>query len=198
MNHARGRSAHPYAGAVPSTLGFALLGLLARRPRTGYELSQAMKEPVGYFWSAGHSQIYPELARLEESGLIRGKAEHGPGPRQNRRYTISAAGRRALAAWAAEAAPPEPARNEELLKLYSLWLVDPSRARETLAGQREQHLSMLAQYESLAQRFDEGEDEDDESSPGRFFDIASVRRGITGERAIVKWFDELLVQLDER
>lgn len=184
-----------YADAMPSTLGFALLGLLARKPRTGYELSRAMKKPVGYFWSAGHSQIYPELARLEDAKLIRGKDEHGPGPRQNRRYTISASGRRALAAWATEPAPPQPARNEELLKLYSLWLVDPDRARETLAGQREQHRHTLAQYEVMEQGFDE---DDGESSPTRFFDRASLRRGMAGERAIIKWFDGLLADLDAR
>ena len=61
-----------------STLGFALLGLLARQPRTGYELSQALRRPIGYFWTAGHSQVYPELARLDAAGYISHTVIDGP------------------------------------------------------------------------------------------------------------------------
>src|SRR6476646_1735266 len=52
------------------TLGYALLGLLARQPRWGYDLARRMQEPIGYFWHANHSQIYPELAALETDGLV--------------------------------------------------------------------------------------------------------------------------------
>jgi DNA-binding PadR family transcriptional regulator len=179
---------------MPSTLGYALLGLLARHPRTGYELSRAMREPVGFFWTARHSQIYPELAKLEESGLIGGKAEHGPGPRENRRYSIRAAGRRALSSWVTSTTSPEPSRSVELLKVYSLWLADPSGAREVLTQQREQHRRTLEQYDALAATFaDEGP-----SEPGsaRFFDEASVQRGRSVERATVEWFDWLLRATD--
>ena len=48
-----------------STLSYALLGLLARQPLSGYDLAQYMKKRVGQMWSALPSQIYPELARLE-------------------------------------------------------------------------------------------------------------------------------------
>ena len=53
-----------------TTLGYALLGLLARRALSGYDLAREMKRPVGYFWQARHSQIYPQLARLEALGLV--------------------------------------------------------------------------------------------------------------------------------
>lgn len=178
---------------MPSTLGYALLGLLARRPRTGYELSRAMREPVGFFWTARHSQIYPELAKLEDAGLIGGKVEHGPGPRENRRYSIRAAGRRALAQWAASSTPPEPSRSVELLKIYSLWLADPAGARDILREQREQHRATLERYDALAAEFaDAGPLE-----PGSadFLDAASVQRGRSVERAVVDWFDWLLGEL---
>lgn len=40
-------------------LGYALLGLLAREPQSGYELTSQIKERVGPFWSTSHSQVYP-------------------------------------------------------------------------------------------------------------------------------------------
>ena len=53
-----------------TTLGYAILGLLSREELSGYDLTGRMKGRVGYFWSARHSQIYPELARLEEGGYV--------------------------------------------------------------------------------------------------------------------------------
>ena len=41
------------------TLDFAVLGLVAREPSTGYQLAARMKWPVAYYWAEGHSGIYP-------------------------------------------------------------------------------------------------------------------------------------------
>ena len=64
-----------------STLGYAILGLLAAQPRTGYDLAKLMRAPIGYMWTAHHSQIYPELARLEAEGMVSAAVIDGPGPR---------------------------------------------------------------------------------------------------------------------
>ena len=82
-----------------SDLGHALLGLLARREATGYDLSARLAAPLGYFWTARHSQVYPELARLEAAGLVSYEEIPGRGPRPTKRYAVTAAGRSALAAW---------------------------------------------------------------------------------------------------
>ena|SRR5438067_527027 len=76
-----------------TTIGYALLGLLAREPRSGYELAKELKVPVSFFWYAPHSQIYPELARLEAAGLV----THEKVEQQNRPskkvYSLTEAGR---------------------------------------------------------------------------------------------------------
>ena len=72
-----------------STLGYAILGLLAAQPRTGYDLARLMRTPIGYKWTAHHSQIYPELARLEGEGLVAATVINGPGPRDTKRYEIT-------------------------------------------------------------------------------------------------------------
>ena len=79
-----------------STLGFALLSLLTRGPATGYELSQRMKAPIGHFWTANHSQIYPELARLSQLGYVTSTEGTGPGPRAKKTYSLTEKGREAL------------------------------------------------------------------------------------------------------
>ena len=47
---------------------WALLGLLYQRPRSGYDLKQAVDRSIRHFWAASYGQIYPELARLEAAG----------------------------------------------------------------------------------------------------------------------------------
>lgn len=172
-----------------ATLGYALLGLLARKPRTGYELTLALRTPIGYFWTASHSQVYPELARLEADGLVRYQIINGPGPRDTKRYTITGAGLHALAAWAVTAAPPERSRNEFLLKVYSLWLADPAAARALVAGERQEHRAMLARYEQLATEIEHG---DLDPADPLFCDRATLRRGLSFERHVTAWCDWLI------
>ena len=80
-------------------LAYAILGLLAAEPLTGYQLAQRMRAPIGYMWTAAHSQIYPELAKLLADGQVRAAVIPGRGPRDTKRYTITTAGRRALRDW---------------------------------------------------------------------------------------------------
>ncbi len=181
---------------MPSTLGYALLGLLARKPRTGYELTQALREPIGYFWTASHSQVYPELARLESQGHVRYEIIDGPGPRDTKRYAVTAAGRRALATWAVTPARPERSRNELLLKVYSMWLADPAAARALIAAERDQHSAMLSRYEKLAAEI-ERTDLADLAAP-LFFDYATLRRGLSFERHVIGWCDWVAAVLDRR
>ena len=53
-----------------NTLQYVLLGLLAKQDLTGYDIRKIFAQEVGDFWSARHSQVYPELRKLEESGQI--------------------------------------------------------------------------------------------------------------------------------
>ena len=53
-----------------TTLGYALLALLAQQASSGYDLARRLKRPIGFFWSAHQSHIYSELTRLEDQGLI--------------------------------------------------------------------------------------------------------------------------------
>jgi DNA-binding PadR family transcriptional regulator len=184
---------------VPSTLGYALLGLLARQPRTGYELTQLLQAPIGYFWTASHSQVYPELAQLEAEKLISHRVIDGPGPRDTKRYRITAAGRRALAEWTAS--PPDSAlnRDELMLKVYSLWTADPIRAREMVVAQREADAATLLHYEQMehSMRRDHGRSLADPTTP-EFSSYATLRRGLSFETHAIAWCDWLLDALTSK
>ena len=83
-----------------SSLGYALLSLLARRDRSGYELSRSTSAPRdSLLWSAGHSQIYPELGKLANAGYVSFAAVAQARRPDKKVYRLSEAGARALKAW---------------------------------------------------------------------------------------------------
>ena len=101
------------------SLTHVLLGLLHDTPQTGYELERVLRSDLDPIWSAGFSQIYPELSRLRRRGWVLLRVL-GPrrGPRRNL-YRVTAAGRRELARWLSES-PPAPRGNDPLLVRIAL------------------------------------------------------------------------------
>src|SRR5687767_15468317 len=94
-----------------NTLSYALLGLLSREPLSGYDLAARFKTSIAMFWAARHSQIYPELARLETQGLVSHERVVQEGRPNKKVFSITKAGIEALRRWVVE--PPEspPVRN---------------------------------------------------------------------------------------
>ena len=174
-------------GASISTLGYALLGVLARGPRSAPELVAALANPVGFFWNALHTQIYPELVRLERAGLVTHELLAPRGRRSTKRYAATEAGRAALAAWASAPVPMDPDRSRFMLKVYSLWLAEPPAAAHLLREHERLHAERLATYEAIeAEMRRSGAAEEPVTSP-RFAAYATLRRGIGYEREYVAW-----------
>ncbi len=111
------------------SLRYALLGLLADGPSSGYDLTRRFEEGIGTFaWTAGHSQIYPELARLVADGLVEVVAE---GPRGRRDHAITPAGRDALRAWLmGPHQSGRTVRNEFVLRLVLPAALEPDDATQ--------------------------------------------------------------------
>jgi DNA-binding PadR family transcriptional regulator len=114
------------------SLAHVLLGLLQETPRSGYDLSRAIREQIDPVWSAGFSQIYPELARLRRRGWV---LQRTLGPRQGPRrllYRVTASGRRELRRWLQEPAPPPRHNDAGLARLAFLDTLAPTERRRVL------------------------------------------------------------------
>jgi PadR family transcriptional regulator, regulatory protein AphA len=132
----------------PTAVTWALLGLLARRPMSGYELKRAVDRTIRHFWAASYGQIYPELKRLERSGWVSG-ADAANGGRSRRDYAITAVGRQALREWLHGLDTRIELRDESLLRLFFADELPPEEARGLLAARREGYRGMLAYLRSL-------------------------------------------------
>ncbi len=179
------------------TVGYAVLGLLGERPRTGYDVAKVMKVPIGYLWSASHSRIYTELQILQADGLVTHEVVDGPGPRDNRVYTITAAGRRALSNWADSPLAPQPAKSELMLRVRTLWTVSPQRARRFLAEVRLDCEHRLASYRAIDEEFAAEGDGHLAPASSAFWSYATLRAGISYERHMIRWLSSILEQLPD-
>jgi PadR family transcriptional regulator AphA len=128
-----------------------VLGLLALGPRSGYDIKTVVDRSTRFFWAASYGQIYPELRRLEEEGLIDG--EDSPnGGRSRRVYKLTAAGRDALREWLLGTTTTVELRDESLLRLFFADALPREQALQLLEGRKrghEQYLEILRAIEAL-------------------------------------------------
>lgn len=98
---------------------FAILGLLAESPRSGYDIKKEVEGRLSHFWAESYGQIYPMLRRLHTRGLVDKEVREQIGRPDRHVYQITEAGRRQLAAWF-ESPPAESTRtrNELLLRIF--------------------------------------------------------------------------------
>lgn len=138
------------------SLRFALLGLLDRTPSSGYDLTRRFAEGVGsYAWSAKHSQIYPELKKLTDAGLIE---ITDLGPRGKKTYTLTPAGRGELRTWLLSPPPGSGGvRNEFVLRLFLLSSLNREEAGRilhgTLAYAREQGDLLRSEFAGVVEAY---------------------------------------------
>ncbi|MFL6074313.1 MAG: PadR family transcriptional regulator [Mycobacteriales bacterium] len=171
------------------TVAYALLCQLAKEPLTGYELSRRMRGGMSNYWSAPHSQIYPQLGKLVATGWVRYETAAGPGPRDKKIYRITDAGIAALRAWLAEPVDRQPERDELVLKVSASWL-DPGALATTIATTRQEAADKLRGYLEIASRIEAslGDHLTDPTSP-ESANYATLQCGISYERHRVSWLD---------
>jgi len=104
-------------GSGLTSTSYALLGLLAVKPWTTYELAQQMDRTVSRFWPRARSKLYEEPKKLVARGLAR-STDDPVGRRRRTIYTITPKGRRALAAWLAEPGDGPVLEYEQLMKVF--------------------------------------------------------------------------------
>lgn len=99
---------------------YALLGLLALRPHTGYDLTRQVRTSLRLVWPSSEAHLYREQRRLVRLGWAEVQPETA-GRRTRNRYTITGSGRAALADWLASAPAPPSLEIEAFVRI---WLAD--------------------------------------------------------------------------
>jgi PadR family transcriptional regulator AphA len=131
-----------------SPTAYVILGMLRNEPRSGYEIKRVVDNSTRFFWAASYGQIYPELRKLSEAGLIEGRPE-ARGDRKRVEFKLTAAGREALRDWLRRPPRTFEMRDEGLLKLFFSDAVEPDDAAATLRAMREHHRGVVERLREI-------------------------------------------------
>jgi PadR family transcriptional regulator, regulatory protein AphA len=168
------------------SLRHGLIGLLAREgPLTGYELTKAFDRSVNFLWHAVPGQIYPELSRLADAGLIH---QTSTGPRGAKRFEATEQGIAELRRWITDVAPARGIRNETLLRVFFAYLADPADAEALLRRTADEYRRRL----EILERFAAGPSP---TTPSDRASALTVDAGIRVLRASIEWADAAIDQV---
>jgi DNA-binding PadR family transcriptional regulator len=161
----------------------AVLGLLTKGERSGYDLAKKAEGSVGWVWSPARSQIYAVLPRLVSAGLAKSRKVAQSGRPDKQVYRITKRGREAAREWLESS---EDREDTFLLRVFFGDLM----SREALAAliERERDLSRqrLAQFREI------------ERSGPDYHPSLTLRWGFAYRRATIRWADEVLRELEEQ
>lgn len=174
------------------SLRHAILALLDVEPGTGYDLMTRFKRSVGFFWAAGHQQVYKELHALLEEDCVDCEEIAQQGKPARKVYSLTARGGSELERWLEEAAAPLKIRDPLLVKLFAGRRLAPAKLAAELATHRARHTETLATYRGLEAMMD--------AMPVRkqaryLYPRQTLRMGIHYELAWLNWCDETVEAL---
>ena len=174
------------------TTEYAVLGMLALGPGSGYDLKKRIEGSVAHFWSESYGQIYPILARLASRRLVERRLERQKGKPDRYVYSITAEGRERLAGWLGEPAREQGFRSELLLKLFF-------GRRGPVEESVHQVVRFRERQQALLRGYVDGEREllrKHRAHPELPYWLMTLRFGASRASALLRWSDETLKTLE--
>jgi len=172
------------------SLEAAIMGFLAERPRSGYDLkTHCFDERVGAFWTADQAQIYRTLERLRASRLVECTRRRQVGKPDRKVYRLTDAGTQALTVWQTSPLPLPAERDAFLLQVFFSDSLDDHEVLENLTARRHAHQSRLEQL-----RHEVAIQAAQARSPHRTaaLRVAAFDGAIARERASIDWLDDTI------
>jgi DNA-binding PadR family transcriptional regulator len=180
-------------------LGHAVLAALLEGEASGYELSKRFDVSTANFWPATPQQLYRELDRLEEAGLVSGRVVEQERRPNKRVFELTTAGRAALREFTAVPPRPIAIRDELLVKLQAVDAGDVEAVAAAVAERLEQARGKLALFDRFRDRILAGRSEEDYlARADRVGPYLTLMRGRSFERENVRWCERVLAVLERR
>ena len=173
----------------PVSLRMAALGLLAQRPGSGYDLLRKFEKTMANVWSATQSQLYGELNKLADAGLIE---VTDMGPRGRKEYRITAAGRVELQRWVLNPEDDPPFRDASLLRVFLLGEIAPEQARQHMVAAAQHADAEVKRLEELRESIDWTDGD------SLFFGRAALEHGLRRYAMEADWARWVVGELDKR
>jgi DNA-binding PadR family transcriptional regulator len=174
-----------------NTLSYGLLGLLARRESSGYDLMLRIQP----FWQAKHSQIYPLLSSMEEKQLLSSHWVQQSDKPDKKIYAITEKGMQKLREWMYQPIAPAVTKDELSLRTFCLWLTEIGIAVDIFEDRRIGYLEKKRYYEQILA----GIPEDTREIGSKVFsNYVLATKGLMMAETELKWCDWVLELLRQQ
>ncbi len=130
-------------------LKHGILGLINYHDLTGYEIMEAFRDSLNFFWSAQTSQIYRELQGLEKQGWVSKSMVIQQGKPNKNVYSITAEGKEELLRWLSDDNTGVYSKAPVLMKVFFLGEQSREENIKYFKGLKEQCEEFLKSLESV-------------------------------------------------
>lgn len=144
---------------------------------------------MAHVWPATQSQLYGELNKLADAGLI---AVTAVGPRGRKEYAATDIGRAELVRWILDSGDDPPFRSAELLRVFLLSEIPADEARKHMAAAAEQADADRKHLEQVRDSVDWTQSNTD------FYGRAALDYGLRRATMQADWARALIRAIDER
>lgn len=170
---------------------YAILGLLSREPRSGYDIKKEIDDCISYFWNESYGQIYKVLRELEKHKLVAKKTFQHRGRPTRFVYKITSLGHEELKRYLEK--PPQKliVREELILKLFFGENISTERNIEYL---REELKSCQAKLKDIKETL-KGVLPKRSKMPESTYNLILARLGMAVLSAKAKWCEESIRRL---
>ncbi|MGO9925651.1 MAG: PadR family transcriptional regulator [Mycobacterium sp.] len=177
----------------------AVLAALLEGESSGYDLAKSFDASVANFWMATPQQLYRELDRLAEQGLIQARVVHQERRPNKRMFSLTEAGRDAIQQFTARAPKPSVIRDELLIKVQAADAGDTQAVREFILERLQWATAKLQRYERLRTRLLDGRGEEEYlAQTERVGPYLTLLRGISFEQENIRWAERALAVIEHR
>lgn len=169
-----------------NVLSYAILGLIDKEKITGYDLTKMFNDSVADFWSANQSQIYPELKKLVQAGLIEYEVVIQGEVLEKKLYSITQEGKAALMKWLLEEEPPLP-QSKDIFKLrvYFAEHLSKEELLAKLTDRRQKCTDLLNRYQCKIEDY-----RDTPVPPRKLGDYILLKGAMAQLKAQLAWLEE--------
>lgn len=176
------------------SIKYIILGYISWKPATGYDLKRIIADSEILHWSANNNQIYRGLVDLHKAEWVSKEVMTQEGAPSRHVYTITPAGREALAAWVQET--PEAPEQRKAFLMQLLWAGDTDAA--VLDGLLDQYLDAVgSKLFMLRVQADRKPDRPDQSEREQYLWGMVYRNWIATYEMELSWIRQVRQELGE-
>jgi PadR family transcriptional regulator, regulatory protein AphA len=176
------------ARAQLGTTSCVVLGLLSKRPISGYDVASLATRSIVHFWPISKSQVYAELSRLETDGYIVGTHVEQDNRPDKRRYELTTKGNEALDAWLeADGYAPDRTRSGFLAKFFFAGDMTPDQRLLLLDEYRAEIDTYRLELQAIVEKL--------EGRADAVYGRSTALYGLLTAEAKIKWADQMIETL---